>query len=216
MHPQPKISMKVLLGKKAEKFLVGIPIAKSIITKDIKKAEKSIKEYPVVLKIISSKASHKTDIGGVKIVNNKQELEKEFNSLIKLSKTKKLPLEGILIQEYIKGREVIIGIKNDPSFGHAIMFGIGGIMVEVLKDVSFRICPIEESDAESMIEELKTKQILYGVRGENSVNINLLKKILVQASLIPKKHKNIEELDINPLIINDKEAKAVDVRVSVK
>src|SRR3989344_1695512 len=208
--------MKVFLGKDAERFLLGFPIAKSILTKDIKKAEKSVKEYPAVLKIISPKASHKTDIGGVKIANNKQELEKEFNSLIKLSKKKKLPLEGILVQEYIKGREVIIGIKNDPSFGHAIMFGIGGIMVEILKDVTFRICPIEESDAESMIQELKTKQILYGVRGEKAVNINLLKRILVQASLIPKKHKNIEELDINPLIINAKEAKAVDVRVVVR
>ena len=208
--------MKVLLGKKAEKFLTGMPIAKSIVTKDVKKAEKSVKEYPAVLKIISPKASHKTDIGGVKIANNKQELEKEFNLLIKLSKKKKLPLEGILVQEYIKGREVIIGIKNDPSFGHAIMFGIGGTMVEIFKDVTFRICPIEESDAESMIQELKAKQILYGVRGEKAVNINLLKRILVQASLIPKKHKNIEELDINPLIINEKEAKAVDVRVVVR
>ena len=208
--------MKVLLGKKAEKFLIGIPVAKSIITKDVKKAEKSIKKYPVVLKIISPKASHKTDIGGVKVVNDKIELEKEFNSLVKLSKKKKLPLEGILVQEYIKGREVIIGIKNDPSFGHAIMFGLGGTMVEVLKDVTFRICPIEESDAQNMIEELKTKQILYGVRGESPVNIKLLKRILVQASLIPKKHKKIEELDINPLIINEKEAKVVDVRVAIK
>src|SRR3989338_11705053 len=161
--------MKVLLGKKSEKFLSGIPVAKSIVTKDSKKAEIFSKSYPVVLKIISSKASHKTDIGGVKIVNNKQELEKEFNLLIKLSKKKKLHLEGILVQEYIKGREVIIGIKNDPSFGHAIMFGIGGIMVEILKDVTFRICPIEESDAESMIQELKTKKILYGIRGEKTV-----------------------------------------------
>jgi succinyl-CoA synthetase beta subunit len=208
--------MKVLLGKTAEKFLTGIPVAKSLITKDIKKAEKSVKKYPIVLKLISKKASHKTDIGGVKIVNNKAELEKEFLSLIKLTKKKRLPLEGILIQEFIKGREVIIGIKNDPAFGHAIMFGIGGTMVEVLKDVTFRICPITEEDAASMIEDLKAKQILYGTRGEKPVNIKLLKKILVSASLIPAKYKKIEELDINPLIINDKEAKAVDVRVAVK
>jgi len=208
--------MKVFLGKDAERFLIDIPIAKSILTKDIKKAEKSIKKYPIVLKIISPKAVHKTDVNAVRIVHKKEDFEREFKDLIIMAKKKRIPLNGILVQEYIKGREVIIGIKNDPSFGHAIMFGIGGIMVEVLKDVTFRICPIEESDAESMIQELKTKQILYGVRGEKAVNINLLKRILVQASLIPKKHKNIEELDINPLIINEKEAKAVDVRVSVK
>ena len=208
--------MKVFLGKDAERFLIDIPIAKSILTKDIKKAEKSIKKYPIVLKIISPKAVHKTDVNAVRIVHKKEDFEREFKDLIIMAKKKRIPLNGILVQEYIKGREVIIGIKNDPSFGHAIMFGLGGTMVEVLKDVTFRICPIEESDAENMIQELKTKQILYGVRGEKAVNINLLKRILVQASLIPKKHKNIEELDINPLIINEKEAKAVDVRVSVK
>src|SRR3989344_4097014 len=208
--------MKVFLGKDAERFLIDIPIAKSILTKDIKKAEKSIKKYPIVLKIISPKAVHKTDVNAVRIVHKKEDFEREFKDLIIMAKKKRIPLNGILVQEYIKGREVIIGIKNDPSFGHAIMFGLGGTMVEVLKDVTFRICPIEESDAENMIQELKTKQILYGVRGEKAVNINLLKRILVQASLIPKKHKNIEELDINPLIINAKEAKAVDVRVSVK
>ena len=208
--------MKVFLGKDAERFLIDIPIAKSILTKDIKKAEKSIKKYPIVLKIISPKAVHKTDVNAVRIVHKKEDFEREFKDLIIMAKKKRIPLNGILVQEYIKGREVIIGIKNDPSFGHAIMFGLGGTMVEVLKDVTFRICPIEESDAENMIQELKTKQILYGVRGEKAVNINLLKRILVQASLIPKKHKNIEELDINPLIINDKDAKAVDVRVSVK
>ena len=208
--------MKVFLGKKAEKFLIDIPIAKSILTKDIKKAEKSIKKYPIVLKIISPKAVHKTDVNAVRIVHKKEDFEREFKDLIIMAKKKRIPLNGILVQEYIKGREVIIGIKNDPSFGHAIMFGLGGTMVEVLKDVTFRICPIEESDAENMIQELKTKQILYGVRGEKAVNINLLKRILVKVSLIPKKHKNIEELDINPLIINEKEAKAVDVRVAVK
>jgi len=208
--------MKVFLGKDAERFLIDIPIAKSILTKDIKKAEKSIKKYPIVLKIISPKAVHKTDVNAVRIVHKKEDFEREFKDLIIMAKKKRIPLNGILVQEYIKGREVIIGIKNDPSFGHAIMFGLGGTMVEVLKDVTFRICPIEESDAENMIQELKTKQILYGVRGEKAVNINLLKRILVQVSLIPKKHKNIEELDINPLIINEKEAKAVDVRVAVK
>ena len=208
--------MKVFLGKKAEKFITGIPVAKSILTKNIKKASNFSKKYPIVLKIISPKAVHKTDVNAVRIVHKKEDFEREFKDLIIMAKKKRIPLNGILVQEYIKGREVIIGIKNDPSFGHAIMFGLGGTMVEVLKDVTFRICPIEESDAENMIQELKTKQILYGVRGEKAVNINLLKRILVQVSLIPKKHKNIEELDINPLIINEKEAKAVDVRVAVK
>ena len=208
--------MKVFLGKKAEKFLKGFPIAQSIITKDLKKANNFAKKYPVVLKIISPKAIHKTDINAVRIIHNKEDFEKEFNDLVKMAKKKKIPLEGILVQEFVKGKELIIGIRNDPAFGHAIMFGIGGTLVEILKDVTFRVCPINEEDAESMIEDLRAKQILYGVRGEPPVNIKLLKKILVDASLIPLKYKRIEELDINPLIINDTEAKVVDVRVVTK
>ena len=109
--------------------------------------------------------------------------------------------KAILVQEFIKGIELIIGIKKDSSFGHALMFGVGGVMVELLKDVSFRICPITHKDAEEMINDLKAKDLLTGFRDSKPVNLNLLKKCLIKASEIPKKFPNIKELDINPLLM---------------
>ncbi len=205
--------MKLATHEQATHILKGFPLAKSVSVKDSDAALAFVKEYPVVLKLLSSKASHKTDIGGVRIVRDEQDLQQQFGELLKLAKQKKLPLEGILVQEHVSGQEVILGLKKDPTFGYALVFGLGGIMVEVLKDVSFRICPIAEKDAASMIEELKSKQILYGIRGKPGVKLSLLKDIMVRLSQVPNKNPDIAELDINPLIINDKEAKVVDVRV---
>lgn len=169
--------------------------------------------FPLVLKIVSPDAVHKTEFKGVRVVKDAESLTREFNDLIAVAKKKRLKIKGILVQEFIAGKEVIIGIKKDSSFGHVIMFGLGGIMVELLKDVSFRVCPINESDADSMINDLKGKGLLTGFRGEPAVNLGLLKKILVKASYIPVKNANISELDINPLIINEKDAVVVDSRI---
>lgn len=208
--------MKKLTEPKAEQLLSEyLQIAKSILTKDIKKAEAFAKKtkYPVMLKIISPDALHKTEIKGIRKADSKEELEKQFQKLINTAKKKKLKLEGILIQEHIEGAETIIGLKKDETFGHVILFGTGGIFVELLKDVSFRICPITEKDAEDMINELKTKKLLYGFRGRKKVNIKHLKKTLVTASKIPQKYPGIKELDINPYIINDKTGKVADARI---
>lgn len=210
--------MKIFLVKDAERFLKGLPLAKGFLCKnseDVVSCMKKMK-FPAVLKIVSADAVHKTDIGGVKVVANYLELRNSYTSLMRLAREKEMKLDGILVQEFVKGIEVIAGIKKDPSFGHAIMFGIGGTMVELIKDVSFRVCPIGEKDAASMIDELKLKKLLYGFRGTKPVNISLLKSILVKVSRIPAKYKNIEELDINPLIINDRIAKIVDARIVVK
>lgn len=207
--------MKALLGKDAEKLLKGLPLARSLLIKNFKELTK-IKKYPVVMKIISPQAIHKTDIGGIKIVNNLQEAQQTFNQFTKLAKSKKMKLAGILIQEHVKGREFIIGIKKDPTFGHVIMFGAGGIFVESLKDVTFRVCPIGESDADNMISDLKNQWLITGTRGQKSVNTKMLKQILVKISKLPQKYRKIEELDINPLMANEKEAKIVDVRVIIK
>ena len=206
--------MKVFAEKQAEDFLKKYaPVAESIITKDMKKARKFAKGHPVVLKLISKQALHKTDIGGVKIIKDKEKFEKSFSDLIKLAKKKKIALDGILVQEFIEGQEVIIGLKKDHTFGHAVMLGMGGIFVEIIKDVSFRICPITEEDAEEMINELKFKKLLLGFRGSKPVNMKLLKKTLVNVSKIPLNHKSISELDINPFIINEKTGKVADARI---
>ena len=203
--------MRVFLGKEAEKFLHGLPIAKSFLIKNDKELSK-IKKFPVVMKIISPQAVHKTDIGGIKVANNIVYAQDTFNNFTKIAKSKKMKLTGVLVQEYVKGREFIIGIKNDPTFGHVIMFGAGGIFVESLKDVTFRVCPINESDAESMMADLKNQWLITGTRGEKPIKIKNLKQILIKASNIPQKHKKLQELDINPLIANEKNIKIVDAR----
>lgn len=170
-------------------------------------------KFPLVLKLVSPDAVHKTEFRGVRIIKDISSLITEFNDIIAVAKKKRLKVNGILVQEFVQGKEVIIGIKKDSSFGHIIMLGLGGIMVELLKDVSFRVCPITESDADAMINDLKGKGLLTGFRGEPAVNLNLLRKILVKASYIPVKNTNISELDINPLIINEKDAFVVDSRI---
>jgi acetyl-CoA synthetase (ADP-forming) len=190
--------------KFVEKFLM---IPKRQVVKHVK--DINIK-CPLVLKIISHKFSHKTEVKGVRIIKNQEELEKNFNELMKIKGT-----QAILVQEFVEGTELTIGLKKDPAFGHALMFGVGGVMVELLKDVSFRICPITEKDAESMIDDLKAKELLTGFRGSKPVNLNAVKRALVNTSLIPKKHPNIKELDINPLIVNEKHAIVVDARLEL-
>lgn len=209
----------------AEQFLAKtLPVATSLLAKKPEQAVEFVKKqklsYPVVLKLISKQALHKTDIGGVKIAKSEQEVIAYYNELLAVAKKKKLKIdgktEGILIQEYIEGKQLLVGIKKDATFGHVIAFGLGGILVEVMKDVSFRVCPIEEHDAQQMIDELKFSNILYGVRGDKPVAFKELKNILIKASKIVEKNPEISELDINPLIINEKFAKVVDARIVVE
>jgi len=204
---------KIWTEKKAEDFLrKRIPVARSMIVKNATSARKFSKKYPVVLKVISEKALHKSDIGGVMIAHNAEELEKHFADLENMVKKRKLKAQ-ILIQEFVSGRELVIGISKDPVFGHVIMFGLGGKYVETIKDVNFRVCPITEKDAEGMIEDMKYKKLLYGVRGEKPVNISAIKKTLVKVSCIPKSYKKLKEIDINPLIADENGVKAVDARI---
>ena len=205
------MTKKIYTEYKAEELLKKyVPIAKNQLVNDIKQIK--LKKYPLVLKIISQQALHKTDIGGVIVVNSKDELEKKFNKLIQISKKNKIKLEGILVQEFIDGYQLIVGIKKDPVFNHVILLGAGGIYTKILKDISIRACPITVEDANSMIEDLKTKDILYCARGEKA-NISKLKRVLVNISKLPSKYKNIEELDINPLIVNKNTVLVVDARI---
>lgn len=180
---------------------------------------KSVKELklkaPLVMKIISPDAIHKTEIRGVSIVYKDEEVEGTFNELISISKKNKIKLKGILAQEFVKGEQLIIGLKKDSIFGHVILFGLGGIFTELLNDVSIRKCPINIEEAGEMIRELKSKKLFEGFRNIK-LNIDLLKKDLVSISKIPQKYKNIEELDINPYILNGNEGKAVDIRLVIK
>jgi len=186
---------------------INIPIAKFELADSLQKVERAQKKFgfPCVLKLVSPKVVHKTEEGGVKIVHDPSELKETANSFLKKGK--------VLVQEKCDGVELFLGIKNDPSFGHILLAGIGGIFVEVYKDISFRVCPISKKDAEQMLDELKGKKLLEGIRGMKPVNRKALVDAMVSLSHLPKKIKGLEELDVNPLFANEKEVVAVDARI---
>ena len=202
----------------AEDFLRSyVPVAKHFLIDSLEGLERSAKKlgFPLVLKIISPDALHKSDIQGVHFAKDFEELAQSYEALLAIVERRKLRFQGILVQEYIEGSYVLIGLKKDPVFGHVLVFGIGGIYTELLKDISFRICPITLEDADAMIQELKMKDLLFGFRGSKTVNIALLKKTLVSVSRIPLKHTDIQEMDINPFVINHKAGYVVDARIVV-
>lgn len=165
--------------------------------------------FPLVMKIVSEEHTHKTDVGGVVVgLKDIEEVRKAYEKLSKIS-------EKVLVQKMVPGREVIVGIKMDAVFGPAIMFGLGGIFVELFKDVSFRLCPINESEAKEMTKEIKASKILYGYRGSKQLDIAGIVDILVKTSKLAASEGNIESLDINPVMISEDGAIAVDARILV-
>ena len=194
-----------------------IPFAKSKLVSNLNQALKAADQigYPLVLKVMSKKIVHKSDLGAIKTdIKDKEELEEEFDLLLKNIKKKvKGNIDGILLQKMEQGKEMIIGLKRDPQFGPCVMFGLGGIFTEVLKDVSFRVAPITEFDAEEMISEIKTSKLLDEFRGSPAVDRSALVKALIGIANLGLEHEEIAEIDINPLIICGDKPIAVDALV---
>lgn len=209
--------MKLLEFDKTKSLLKKYNI--SIKDADIFNDEKEALNYalkigfPIVLKVYSDKVIHKTEENAV-ITNISN--EKEFKEYFSFLNSKFKDKEGIIIQKQFKGRELVIGISNDETFGKVIMIGLGGIFVEVLEDVSFRLCPITKKDALGMIQELKGYKILMDFRGKKKVDMDKLVEFLVNLSHLAINEKNIESIDFNPLIINEKEINVADFRIIVK
>ncbi len=176
---------------------------------------------PVAMKLVSSQILHKTEAGGVIIgVNSEDEVEEAFSRIISSAKNynKNATIEGIQLQPMVQdGTEVIVGVKKDPQFGHLIMFGLGGIYVELLKDVSFRIAPVTDVDAEEMIDEIKTSLLLKGFRNTPARDIGAIKEVITRISSLCMDFPEIEEMDINPLMVLEKGegAVAVDARFAI-
>jgi acetyltransferase len=173
--------------------------------------------YPVVMKISSPDILHKTDVGGVKVgVKTAKEAEDVFLS-ITANARRFMPqayIKGVMVYEMVRGgREVILGVTRDRTFGPMIMFGLGGIYVEVLKDVSFRIAPVSRRDALDMVNEIKTVGLLKGARGEKPVDLSAIADNIVRLSTLVTAFPEIQELDINPLVVMEKGAVALDARV---
>jgi acetyl-CoA synthetase (ADP-forming) len=173
--------------------------------------------YPVVLKIVSPDIIHKFDVGGVVLnLKSPSEVKEAYQNIIKNVKKHKpdAKIVGVLVQEMAPtSTEVIVGATKDPQFGPALMFGLGGIFVEVLKDVTFRIAPITESDAREMITEVKAYPILKGYRGQPPADIDAIVNILLNTSKLVMDHQEVKELDLNPIMVYEKGAKTVDARI---
>ncbi|MGQ4913665.1 MAG: acetate--CoA ligase family protein [Candidatus Asgardarchaeia archaeon] len=202
----------------------GISVAKTTVAKNEDEAVKIANEigYPVVLKIFSPDVLHKSDVGGVKInLKSDSDVKNAFNEIINNVK-KHVPnarIEGVVVQEFApQGLEVIIGGIYDKFFGPTIMFGLGGVWVEILKDVTFRLAPIDKQEAEDMIKEIKGYPLLTGYRGSPPVDLDALKDALVKASQLMNDFQEIGEMDLNPTMAYEKGKgiKVVDARIILR
>ncbi|MBN2840417.1 MAG: acetate--CoA ligase family protein [Coriobacteriia bacterium] len=177
--------------------------------------------FPVVMKIASPDVLHKSDIGGIVFdITSPEEVEAAYDAIMRrvLHRLPEATIWGVTIQEQLPpGREVIIGVNRDPAFGPILMFGLGGIYVEVLKDVSFRMCPVTPDEAREMIGEIRAHALLRGARGEAPADIDAIVDAICRVSALAMEFSDISELDVNPLIVGERGAGAVaaDVRIGI-
>lgn len=177
--------------------------------------------YPVVMKMTSKTTSHKTDVGGVRVgIADEAALRAEYRDLVAKLEARGLldGLEGVLIQEMVKSkRELVTGIATDPQFGPMVMFGLGGVFVEVLKDVAFRLAPLTDQDAKDLIGSVKCVKLLEGARGFTPAQMDKVEETLLRISQLAAKHRFVKELDINPLMVSDRDGEpiAVDARIAI-
>ncbi len=197
----------------------GISVVETKLAKTQKEAISLSQKmgFPVALKIASPDVVHKTDSGGVKLsINNVTEVKKAYDEILKKVK-KQYPdavVHGVSVQKMVRaGTEVIVGTSKDPQFGSVIMFGLGGVFVELLKDVSFRVIPVERKDAQEMINEIKGYPILEGYRGKDPADISALVEIILKISKLIEENSQIKELELNPIFAYRDKAVAVDARI---
>jgi len=202
----------------------GFPVPKSMLVNNEDDAVKSAIEigYPVVMKISSKDIIHKSESGGVKVgLKNTDDVRNAYNSIMSSVKNynPNARIEGVLIQEMVtNSKELILGAKQDKLFGPLLMFGLGGIYVEILKDVNFRLAPISELEAREMVDSIKTISLLKGVRGEKSSDIPSVVDCLLRLSQLIIDFPEIEEFDINPLLVLEegRGSRVVDVRIGLR
>lgn len=196
-----------------------IPVVETRLAKSKKDAITISKElgFPVVLKIASPDIVHKSDSGGVKLgVANATQVGKAYSEIMSVIKQKypNAAIHGLAVQRMAPpGVEVIVGMSKDAQFGPVLMFGLGGILVEVLKDVSFRIVPVTRRDAAEMIREIKGYPLLEGYRGQEPADISALEELIVKVSQFVDQNPEMKELDLNPIFAYRDRAIAVDARI---
>jgi len=206
----------ILSEHESKKFLsaYGIPVTREILVHEQRDFMKAAREigYPLVIKACSSKLAHKTEKGLVRVdVRNGREGKAAFEDLLSRVEDSE---KAILVQEMIRGsRELVVGMTRDDQFGPCVMFGLGGIFTEVLRDISFRVAPIEKRDAVEMMREIKAHKILDAVRGMPAADMDKLCGILITMGRIGIENESIKEIDVNPLILAGSMPIAVDALV---
>lgn len=199
----------------------GIPATQTLLATSPDEAKQHAESmgYPVVLKIVSNDIAHKSDVGGVKLnLTTADDVAAAYDEIVANAKRAEpgAKIIGVSVQQMAKpGTEVIVGMTTDPQFGPVLMFGLGGVMVEVLKDVAFRVVPLTERDARQMITDIKGKAILDGVRGQPPADLDALSQAIVKVSEFVAAHPEIKELDLNPVFAYDQGALAVDARIVI-
>jgi len=208
-----EIESKELLEK------AGIPVIETKLARTKKEAISISRRigFPIVLKIASPEIIHKSDSGGVKLgLTNVTQVGNAYSEIMSSIRQRfpEIGIQGVAVQKMAHpGVEVIIGMSKDPQFGPVLMFGLGGILVEVLKDVSFRIVPVTRKDAAEMIREIKGYELLQGYRGQEAASIPSLERLVVNVSEFVEQNPQIKELDLNPIFAYRDGAVAVDARI---
>ncbi|MGH7963519.1 MAG: acetate--CoA ligase family protein, partial [Candidatus Binatia bacterium] len=224
MIQQVKARNRLLLTEVEAKTLLstaGIAVAQARLAQTREEAVALARElgFPVVLKVCSSDIIHKSDVGGVKLnLTSADEVSRAFDEIMRAvtQNQSAVSLDGVSVQPMAKaGVEVIIGLTTDPHFGPLVMFGLGGTHVEVLKDVAFRLAPLSQRDARTMIHEIKGLPLLTGYRGQAAVDLAALEQVLLQVSALAEAHPEIKELDLNPVFAYPEGCLAVDARISL-
>lgn len=211
----------VLLYPEAKNLLdlSNIPVVQVNIARNQEEAVQIAKSigFPVVMKIFSPDVVHKSDSGGVAIdLRNEKDVIEAFGNIME-SCRKEVPsarIHGVFIEKMVSGVEVIIGVTNDAQFGHVLMFGMGGVLVELFKDVSFRLIPIEAIDAKEMMEEVKGYPLLQEYRGRKG-NVEALEDILIKVSNLITRHPEIVEMDLNPVFASISGCLVGDARIII-
>jgi len=191
-----------------------IPITREVLVDNAEDLLKAAQEigYPLVLKGCSAEISHKTEKGLIKVdIRNDSEAREAFD---KITADMDGNENSVLVQEMVKGqRELVIGLTRDAQFGPCVMFGLGGIFTEILKDIAFRVAPLEKRDALEMMGDIKGHKVLEAVRGLEAADLNALSDILMKVGQIGMDHESVKEIDINPVILSGSKPVAVDALV---
>lgn len=218
------VGRKSLVEPEAKELLrsASIPVAPFKVVKDVAGALDAAREigYPVVLKLVSPDILHKSDVGGVALnIKTPAEIEENWSEMI-IELADEYPaalIEGFMVEKMVpRGAEVIVGGVLDEQFGPAVMFGLGGVAVELLKDVSFRIAPVTRDEAFEMMGEVKSFPLLAGYRGAGFKDLDAIADVIMRVGNIMSKVDGLQELEINPLIVYERGAVAVDARAVVR